>query len=137
MAVSKERLKAALTKHAGICAAAARDLGIDRSAISHRVKKDPELKAFIEEIMEGVDDLTQGIIVSTLSDRTMMGKPTHAAQQMAKWWREYRLRTQMTQIRIKAAAAGAGGDTPAGLKIEVTVEYVTATPEPEDEEVPV
>lgn len=118
--ITEAALKAALRKHAGIFASAARELGCDRSNVRRRVERSVELQEFVAEIEREADDLAKGIVIDTLGERDLRGKPTKEARNMARWYRDHGLRREGVKLRL---AGSDGGPLPAQA-VMVTVVYV-------------
>lgn len=85
MAVSNRKLKAALEKADGVQADAARALGITRSAVCHRVARNPKLKALIEELQEETSDIAEGNVRRAIR---LEAETKAVDPKTSKWWLE-------------------------------------------------
>ncbi len=122
MSIHEDRIAEALEKNGGNQSAAATALGIARQSVNERIKNSERLQQTMREIEARVEDLVDGVILTTLNDRTLTGKPSQGAQNMAKWWKDYRLRAKGVHWRLETAAAEgapAGGYPP----LTVTIKY--------------
>lgn len=68
--MAKASLKAcaaALRKHDGVIAWAAKEVGLSRNALWQRVQNTPSLKAIVEEVDEGITDHAEGNLKSAVT----------------------------------------------------------------------
>lgn len=85
MGVSNAKLRNALIKSDGDQAAAGRLLGITRSAVCHRVARNPKLQALIEEVREETSDAAE----SNVREAIRLEAATKTTDpKTSKWWLE-------------------------------------------------
>lgn len=116
-------VRAALTKHAGVYALAARELGIDRSAVHQRVGNSPALQEHVADIRASMMDLAEGVIFDALM---------HKDKQTARWYAERQGRDR--GYVTKSEVTGVDGEPLQPPKIEITIGYIGAQPGPGTEE---
>lgn len=135
--ISEARIEAALRKHAGIYSPAARELGVDRTAISWRVDRSEHLQAVCAEIAGQVLDLADGVIIDAMNEKQPgTSKPTKEARAMARWFRGHEMRRQGMQLRIQHLDEEGNPAAPPPVLVEIV--YIDADPTaPEDEDIPV
>jgi hypothetical protein len=127
--ITNAALKRALRKHGGVYLLAAQELGCDRSNVAHRVARSPDLQKLLADIEEEFGDLAEGVIKSTMTIREN-GKPTKAAQGMAKWYADRKLRDRGFVTRSEVTGKD-GAPLPSGPNVRIVLEY--ADPKPEGE----
>jgi hypothetical protein len=98
--ITESQLRGVLKKCAANLSATARELGCDRSNVEQRIKRSPDLQAFVAGIHREIEDLADGVIVTTLNDRSLNGRPSSAAQQMARWHKDHLLRREGILLRL-------------------------------------
>lgn len=127
--ITNAMLKAALRKHGGVFVLAAQELGCDRTNVSQRVRRSPELQAVCAQIEEEFGDLAEGVIKVTLNDRdAVTKKPTKAAQSMARWYAPMKLRDRGYATRTELTGKDGAPLAPAGPPVKIVVQYVEPKP---------
>jgi hypothetical protein len=126
MTFTDAQLKAALKESAGARAVAAQRLGVTRQAVHQRVKGNPEILAYIEEIEESLLDAAEAVVAEALVQKD---------RRMARWYLERK--GKFRGYTTRAELTGANGSAIPVAALDVTIRYVAALPAPEDEEVPV
>lgn len=124
--ITNAQLRAALRKHAGVYALAARELGCERSNVRMRVERSEELQQLCAEIEDEVGDACEAVIKSKL---------IAGDGEMARWYARHKLAGRGYTTRTELTGPN-GGAIPVSASVAVTIEYVTASPEPDDEEIP-
>lgn len=125
--IAEVRLKAALRKHAGVYALAARDLGCDRSNVRHRVDRSPALQEFVAQIEQEVGDAAEAVV-----KRDILG----GSVKTAKWYLTMKHKDRGYTTRTEVSGPD-GGAIPVAQEVVVRIEYVSPKVEPQDEDVPI
>jgi len=123
--ITNSALKRALRKHAGVFVLVAQELGCDRSNVAHRVRRSPELQAFVQSIEEEIGDIAEGVIKSTLIDAA----PGNAVERkkMARWYAAMKLGSRGFRTRQEVSGLD-GAPLPGGPHVTIVVEYVDPKP---------
>ena len=113
--ITEKALIASLKEHAGVFVLVARQLGCDRSNITHRVARSKKLQAVVQEIEDEVGDIAVGVIRDALlkKDRTM-----------ARWYAGMKLKDRGFSTRTEIT--GKDGAALPAATVNVVVEYVDA-----------
>lgn len=117
--ITDAQLRAALRESAGVMSVAAKKLGCERSNVAQRVARSPELQALLKQIDHEIEELADSVIISTLGERDITGKPTKEARLMSRWMKDYRQRVKGLQARVKVNTPEGGGSA-----VTVLIEYV-------------
>lgn len=94
------QFKAALKKNGGLAAHAARDLGMTRQGVSQRIRKSPELQAFLAELDQTHLDTAEGVVLEAIANKDL---PT------ARWYleRKGKKRGYATKVETEGKIADA------------------------------
>lgn len=122
--ISEAQIIAAMKKHAAIPALMANELGCDRTNITRRIQRSVALQEAEREVIEGIKDVAQGVVVATLLMRDITGKPSKEAQSMAKWKMDYDLRNDGFKVRMEHS--GPNGSAIPVAPVQVVITYVDA-----------
>lgn len=120
--ITNKALKAALRKHAGVYVLAARDLGCDRTNVSQRVGRSPELQAYVQQIEDEIGDIAVGVIVDAIVSKKDV--------KTAKWYAGMKLKDRGFSTRTELS--GLDGAPLASPSVHIEVRYVDAKPVEED-----
>jgi hypothetical protein len=112
--VPEHEVMKALTKHAGVYALAARELGIDRSAVWQRVANSEKLRDHVAEIRSSMMDLAEGVIFDALM---------HKDKQTARWYAERQGRDRGYVTRTEQTGAD-GAPLVVAPTVAISVNYV-------------
>lgn len=125
--ITNAMLKAALRKHAGIYALAAKELGCDRTNVKQRVDRSPELTALCAQLDEEIGDVAEAVIKRQL---------VAGDGRMARWYAERKMKGRGYATRTEVSGPD-GGAIPVAQEVVVRIEYVSPKVEPQDEDVPI
>lgn len=103
--ISEAKYAAALTKHAGIYARAAKELGVARETVKERVEKSAVLQAVCANVEETVLDAVESVILDAIVSKQDIQTARWYAVQKGKS-RGYGNRTE-TEFRLSDDDAGA------------------------------
>ena len=123
--ITEMQLRAAIRKHAAIPSLVAKALGCDRSNVTQRISRSPQLQELVRQVEAEALDMADAVIIDALGERDIRGRPTKEARNMARWKRDHEIRKQGFQIRLNAAAADP--NAPAGVGtpvVNITIGYV-------------
>ena len=87
-------MKAALKKNAGVMSLAARDLGLDRSSVSERISKHPELQEWCRQIDQEMGDAAEAVVKKDIIGGEVKTAKWYLALKHAD--RGYRAQTALT-----------------------------------------
>lgn len=111
--ITEAQLKAALRKHAGVYAYAARDLGCDRANVKMRVDRSELLQQFLRDLEEEVVDAAEAVV---------LGQIIKGDQKMARWYLQTKGKHRGYSTRQEHTGAE-GAPLPAPT-VNVTIGYV-------------
>lgn len=116
--ITEKALGNALRRHAGVCVLAARELGCDRSNITHRIRNSPKLQKIVQEIEDEVGDIAVGVIIDSIVSKKDV--------KTAKWYASMKLKDRGYSNRTEVTGAD-GAPLPAQA-VSITVNYVDPKP---------
>lgn len=106
------RLKAALKKHMGIVARAAKEVGIARQTLAIRIASSPELQEHIRHVKEDTLDLVDSVILGAIKNKDVGTARWYAERQGKSRGYATKLETEsrISDDQLEAIVESFGGD---------------------------
>lgn len=107
-------LKAALLKHGGVAAWAARELGCTRQAVTNRIKTDARLRAWIEEVEQVSLDEAENCVLAAIRGGDVTTARWYLEKKgTARGYARATIDARISEESISAIVAAFGGDVDA------------------------